>query len=129
MNPLITVYSGGLLLKFPGRVGEVSSLRSLPDAIFPVIDARIGSNLRGRVLVVAADIMQCIRYAQLSHKYPNILTTSLKGCGEYIIRTALAKTIGDAIQASPDVDVHDILHRVLTNFYGWSTVSLRHTIQ
>lgn len=31
---------------------------------------------------------------------------------------SMAKTIGEAVAFSEDADVHDILHRVLSEFYG-----------
>lgn len=31
---------------------------------------------------------------------------------------SMAKTIGEAVTSSEDADVHDILHRVLSEFYG-----------
>ncbi|KAJ7188012.1 asparaginase [Mycena filopes] len=79
------VSSGGILLKHPGRVGEA--------AVF-------GSGCWARAARGGKMGVAC----------------SVSGAGEYIVRASLARTVCDAINDDPsdDVDVHEILERVLT---------------
>ncbi|KAH7913905.1 nucleophile aminohydrolase [Hygrophoropsis aurantiaca] len=90
------VSSGGLLLKYPGRVGEA--------AIF-------GAGCWAEQSLTSNHGMAC----------------SISGAGEHIIRTCLARSIGDALrppEASPaeiDIDTHEVLHRVITHHFEKAT--------
>ncbi|KDQ57831.1 hypothetical protein JAAARDRAFT_178341 [Jaapia argillacea MUCL 33604] len=43
------------------------------------------------------------------------MACSVSGSGEYIIRTSLAKSVGDSLQ-DPDIDTHEVLKRTLIGF-------------
>ncbi|KAI0812417.1 nucleophile aminohydrolase [Irpex lacteus] len=46
------------------------------------------------------------------------IACSISGSGEYIARMMLAKTVGEAILADSDPDVHEILEHTLGDFYA-----------
>ncbi|KAJ7680573.1 asparaginase [Mycena polygramma] len=82
------VSSGGILLKYAGRIGEAAVFGAGCWAQAPVAGEKIG------------------------------IACSVSGAGEYIVRADLARTIGDALNkasGTEDVDVHGILQRVLTD--------------
>ncbi|KAJ7178360.1 asparaginase [Mycena crocata] len=84
------VSSGGILLKYPGRIGEA--------AVFGAgcwAQAAAPPTAEGR----RRQEMAC----------------SVSGAGEYIIKASLARAISNAIEKDPadDLDVHEILQRVL----------------
>lgn len=79
------VSSGGLLLKHPGRIGEAAIYGSGCWA-----SQRADGPIEG-------------------------VACSVSGAGEYIIRAALGKAIGDALEASGDCDVHEVIREVLTS--------------
>ncbi|KAF8813801.1 N-terminal nucleophile aminohydrolase [Phlegmacium glaucopus] len=85
------VSSGGLLLKYPGRVGEA--------AIF-------GAGCWASQYESGLDGMAC----------------SVSGTGEHIIRTNLARRLGEALrisaQSDEGEDPHDILNRILIDDFG-----------
>ncbi|GBE81113.1 nucleophile aminohydrolase [Sparassis latifolia] len=86
-NTSTGVSSGGLLLKHPGRVGEAA----VYGAGCWAKDRENGEGPRG-------------------------VACSVSGTGEHIIRSMLAKTLGDAVAASDD-DTHSVVERVLGEFY------------
>ncbi|KAG8213660.1 hypothetical protein J3R82DRAFT_10354 [Butyriboletus roseoflavus] len=121
------VSSGGLLLKYSGRVGEVKYLpRSggVNDGADRLIRGRsclerdVGqSNRRTGWL----EWLVAYQVRILAHIL-NCSFTRISGAGEHIIRTELARTIADVLRPRQDgteVDVHDMLMRTLsTQFHG-----------
>ncbi|KAG1716655.1 hypothetical protein ID866_533 [Astraeus odoratus] len=104
-------YSGGLLLKCSGRVGEVS-------------DDSAGSRKSNQLSQAAVFGAGC--WAQLSSDGRTGLACSISGVGEHIIQAGLARAIGDAYWSSErierqghgQVDVHELLVSILTErFY------------
>jgi len=45
------------------------------------------------------------------------MACSVSGAGEHIIRTALARSVGEAFMMFEDADPHDILHRTLVEIF------------
>ncbi|KAJ6625457.1 asparaginase [Mycena sp. CBHHK59/15] len=86
------VSSGGILLKYPGRVGEAAVFGAGCWAQASQPPTANGREMQG---------MAC----------------SVSGAGEYIVRASLAKTISDSLnnEQSDDVDVHEILRRTLVD--------------
>ncbi|KAJ6594084.1 nucleophile aminohydrolase [Mycena capillaripes] len=86
------VSSGGILLKYPGRIGEAAVFGAGCWAQAPAPD----SDGRRRKVGMAC---------------------SVSGAGEYIVRASLARRIRDTLNTdtAEDVDVHAILHRVLAD--------------
>ncbi|KAF9263319.1 N-terminal nucleophile aminohydrolase [Marasmius fiardii PR-910] len=83
------VSSGGLLLKFPGRVGEAG-------------------------LFGAGCWAQRWESSSPSFCNRHVMACSVSGAGEYITRASLARSLGRALAStSQDDDPHDIIHRVL----------------
>ncbi|XP_033228720.1 threonine aspartase 1-like isoform X2 [Belonocnema kinseyi] len=76
--------SGGIILKYSGRVGQV---RSHPKVTFQI-------PLNKFKLIKKAGVWGCGTWA---HKGENSVGVSTSGCGEHLIRTTLARTIADAI--------------------------------
>ncbi|KAJ7287827.1 asparaginase [Mycena rebaudengoi] len=83
------VSSGGILLKYPGRIGEA--------AVF-------GAG--------------CWAQAPDGPKRPG-MACSISGAGEYIVKANLARSISDALNSAhpADVDAHGILQRVLVDAF------------
>lgn len=69
--------------------------------------------------------MACSVSGWLFSKMPNegIWFKFNLGAGEHIIRTALARSIGEAFMMFEDADPHDILHRTLVENF-WSALIL-----
>ena len=64
--------------------------------------------------------MQCLWYAILVHSRSTLILVCRIGAGEYITRSALARSIGEALEmAGEDGDIHEILRRVLLDCF-WS---------
>ncbi|KAJ6500140.1 asparaginase [Mycena vitilis] len=82
------VSSGGILLKYPGRIGEAAVFGAGCWAQASVAGQKMG------------------------------IACSVSGAGEYIVRANLARTICDALtkgSGTEDTDVHGILQRVLAD--------------
>jgi len=96
------VSSGGLLLKYPGRVGE-----------FAIKAAIFGAGCWASRYEQGLDGMAC----------------SISGTGEHIIRTNFAQRLGEALrvaaQSDEGEDPHDILNRILVDDFGDTCHKLR----
>ncbi|KAJ7497469.1 asparaginase [Mycena latifolia] len=83
------VSSGGILLKYPGRVGEA--------AVFG-----------------AGCWAQSSESLRADGRKKQGMACSVSGAGEYIIKASLARSLSDALDRDPDdVDIHEILERTL----------------
>lgn len=93
----VSRYSGGILLKYPGRIGE-------------------------------AGVFGAGCWAQRFVKPVIEIACSVSGAGEYIVRTMLARVVGESINAcisrGLDVDPHEILRCVLVEKF-WGELWLR----
>ena len=113
-------YSGGLLLKLPGRIGEVgmfynSFTRShlLSRNVRRRLYTAQGVGLPKQPHVVSLVSMESCRRNSRS------ALTIYTGAGEYITRMSLARTICKAIEDDDEADTHDILQRILgVDFVG-----------
>ncbi|EGN99669.1 hypothetical protein SERLA73DRAFT_179800 [Serpula lacrymans var. lacrymans S7.3] len=81
-NMAAGVSSGGILLKYSGRIGEA---------------ATFGSGC----------------WAHQSED--GGMACSITGTGEYIVRTMLARSLGEALRKPADVDTHEVLQQVLVD--------------
>ncbi|KAJ6587090.1 asparaginase [Mycena vulgaris] len=94
------VSSGGILLKYPGRVGEAAVFGAGCWAQSSEPSTPYGREKQG---------MAC----------------SISGAGEYIIKASLARSISDALDKAPDdIDIHEILERTLVDDFWVPSRSL-----
>ncbi|KAF8639581.1 hypothetical protein AX17_001483 [Amanita inopinata Kibby_2008] len=88
------VSSGGLLLKYPGRIGEATIYGTgcwAQKGAACSVSGYVESRVSGTILITSS------------------------GAGEHIMRAMLARSIGEALSSSEDIDPHDILFRTLVD--------------
>ncbi|KAI0930272.1 hypothetical protein AcV5_007034 [Taiwanofungus camphoratus] len=111
------VSSGGLLLKDSGRIGEVVASR------FYIRSMDLSGNTPWLRTFHLSPFQAAVYGAGCWAKQPLAVSArgvacSVSGAGEYIIRSLLAKSIGDAVYESDRGDTHSDIQQVLDNHFS-----------